>query len=173
MYEKEKKMKQAFTNFLKRFEVNGYSPLSMFNIVLAVIIMIGGYVIYSLTHGSGFGKAQDDKIALIISLIATSISSVLLFIRNLKIKSVPKFILYTILQFVLAIIVAIIYIIVFIFGLLVGGNSSSTSSRKVYSNEEDRYAKANGYFDAQSANEKGFDTSQANNAGFDYTQKRE
>lgn len=168
-------MKQAFSNFLKKFEVNGYSPLSMFNIVLALITLIGGGILYLLFDNFGFNGAFElrgsDRTFLMVSLIATPISFIFLIIRNLKMKSIPKIILYTVLQFALAIIIAIIYLIIFFIGSLLGG-SSTPAPTKTYTDEENQYAKANGFYDAQSANEKGFDTSEANNPGFDYTQKK-
>lgn len=175
-------MKQALTNFLKKFEVNGYSPLSIFNIMLALATIVG--IIFTkdnLARYGGFSELlnfdnpQNDGISIAINALllgASVLCPVILLIRNLKIKSIPKYILYTVLQFVLGVIVGVIYLLILIIGSFFGGSNSS-SKTKTYTNEEDQYAKANGYFDAQSANEKGFDTSQANNAGFDYTQKRD
>ena len=168
-------MKQVFNRFLKKFEVNNYNPFSIFNTVLALITLMGGGILYLLFDNFGFSGAFElrgsDRTFLMVSLIATPISFIFLMIRNLKIKNVPKIILYTILQLVFAIIMAIIFLIVFFIGSLLGGSTTSTTL-KTYSNEEDQYAKANGYFDAASANEKGFDTSVANNPGFDYTEKK-
>lgn len=170
-------MKQAFSNFLKKFEVNGYSPLAMFNIVLALITLIGAGILYLLFDNFGFSGAFDlrgtDKTFLMVALVATPVCFIWLIIRNLKMKSVPKIILYTVLQFVLAIIIAAIYLIVFFFAGLFGGSSSTTQTTKTYTDQENQYAKANGYYDAQTANQQGFSTAEANNPGFDYTQKRD
>ena len=57
-------------------------------------------------------------------------------------------------------------------GMLGINPSSKSTVSKTYSNEENQYAQANGYFDAASANEKGFDTSAANDPGFDCTKKK-
>lgn len=185
-------MKQAFANFLRKFDVEGYSPMSLLNIVLAAIALGGGTFFVVSVGSYGFaGAYQASAGGFIISLLATLISFVLLIIRNLKIKSVPKIVLYTILQFALAF-VALFYILIrgsvymsrYVFGG--GSNSSNSSSDSIslfpsggksssntYTDYEEQYAKANGYVDAQHANNLGFDTSPANTPGFDYTQKRD
>lgn len=185
-------MKQAFAHFLRKFDVDGYSPMSLLNIVLAAITLVGGslFVVYVGSYGfaGAFHAANGgDRFVFIISLIATPVSFVLLIIRNLKIKSVPKIILYTILQFALAFVIVFYFFIRMIIkgtSIFFGsGNSSSSNSSdstplfpsggKKYTDEEEQYAKANGYFDAHAANNLGFDTSPANTPGFDYTQKRD
>ena len=153
----------------------------MLNIMLALFTIIGVYLTYDALSQIGLSEYFDsshysgiDFPIYMLGLVASIICPIVLIIRNLKIKSIPHFIIYTILQFVLAIIVAIIYILFVIIGLLLGGfsNTSNSTSSTTHTYEEDQYAKANGYFDAQSANDKGFDTSQANNPGFDYNQKQ-
>lgn len=163
-------MKQAFNNFLKKFEVNGYNPLSMFNIILALLSLIGGILVGALFSHYGVQGALatlhnngSDKYFLIFGLIATPICFIVLIIRNLKIKSIPKFILYTILQYVSAVIVTIIYIIVFLFGMLLGGSSTTTSNttRKYgadegsYSDLQNQQARAQGYSNGKEAEMSG------------------
>ena len=186
-------MKQAFANFLRKFDVEGYSPMSLLNIVLAAVTLVGVPIVVVFIGKYGFVGAfnSSEKMEFIISLLAAIISFVLLIFRNLKIKSVPKIILYTILQFVIASIIVFYFLIRLIaigtsvfFGRASGTSSSSSSSIKLFpsggissSNEytdyEEQYAKANGYTDAQHANMLGFDTSPANTPGFDYTHKKD
>lgn len=183
-------MKQAFANFLRKFDVEGYSPMSLLNIVLAAVTLVGGAIVVVFVGTYGFAGAfnSSEKMEFIISLLAAIISFALLIIRNLKIKSVPKIILYTILQFVIASIIVFYFLIRLIsigtsvfFGRASGTSSSSSGSIKLfpsggksssggYSDYEEAYAKANGYDNAQQANESGFNTSPANRSGFDYNQ---
>ena len=182
-------MKQAFANFLRKFDVAGYSPMSLLNIVLAAVTLAGGCIVTVFIGTYGFGGAfhSSEGIEFIISLLAAIISLALLIIRNVKIKSVPKIILYTILQFVIAFVMLFYLLIRFVsigtsvfFGRASGTPSGSSSSIKLfpsggikYTDYEEQYARANGYTDAQNANMLGFDTSPANTPGFDYTHKKD
>lgn len=182
-------MKQAFAKFLRKFDVEGYSPMSLLSIVLAAVTLVGGYIVVVFSGAYGFGEAfhSSEKIWFILSLLAAIISFALLIFRNLKIKSVPKIILYTILQYVIAVVMVFYLLIRFIslgtsvfFGRASGVPSSSSGSIKLfpsggkkYTDYEEQYAKANGYTDAQNANMLGFDTSPANTPGFDYSHKKD
>lgn len=98
---------------------------------------------------------------------------ILLVINFLTIKNKFKAIILTLSQLGASVVV-VAAVILIICGLFMGGSSNSTQtvSNKKYTDEENQYAKANGYYDAESANNMGFDTSDANSPGFDYTQKK-
>ncbi len=181
----DRSMIQRINNFLRQFEVNGYKPLAMFNIVLAAITIVSVVVLISMTDFyHGFTEVLDmivdsdetaDRICATLALVGGPVSLVVLFIRNLQMKSVPKFIWYMILQYLLGAVLVAVAIVVIIFLILAsfsGGNTvneeteDTNSGKKKYTDEEERYARAQGYYDAATANQQGLDTSYANMPGF-------
>lgn len=153
----------------------GYDPFGGLNKFLAGVALVGiaygCFIIpYLLTEGfacfSNYRNAKEMGITLLIGTIA----AIILLVRNIRKCSNPAIgILATLLSVVLVIVIVILGLIMSWLGI---DTKKNKGSQKTYTQEEDQYAKANGYFDAQSANEKGFDTSEANNPGFDYTRKK-
>lgn len=153
----------------------GYDPFGGLNKFLAGVALVGiaygCFVIEDiLCYGFAcFSMYPDDKEMGVVLLIGT-IALVILLIQNVRKCSNPAIgILATLLSVAL---VLVIIILGFIMSWLGIDTKKNKGGQKTYSQEEEQYAKANGYFDAQSANEKGFDTSEANNPGFDYTSKK-
>lgn len=100
---------------------------------------------------------------------------VLLVINILTVENKVKAVVFSITQTATSIVLVVIIVLVLLAFFFGGGSRVKEVAGKFMSHtdEEERYAKANGYFDANDANQKGFDTSPANNPGFDYTQKKE
>ena len=164
----------AFVPFKMNFKRSKAPKLSA--IISWVIAIVFGIILAALFFEDGdidtliSGEFMNSQIiaVLIIELIVLLVLNILT--GENKVKAVFYSIGQTGASFAL-----IGYIMLIIITIVFGGGSNLkniTSKMKTYSNEEDQYAKANGYFDAASANEKGFDTSAANNPGFDYTEKK-
>lgn len=144
----------------------GYSAFNIPNIILSTI---SGLLLLSL-YGNIVGGNRMDSAYLLVVIVVSVVSIIIMFVRNLKLGNIVKTILATIICGILGAIVGIIFLIAFF-----TGNSSKISGNlgsKTYSDKENQYAKANGYYDAETANRMGFDTSDANKPGFDYTQKK-
>lgn len=149
----------------------GYTPFNGINKILSVVAFIGLFFVYDVISYGGvgavlqYGNGKQTVFAAALGLIAT----VILLIRNITKCSNPVIgIIASLLGVVLSVLVIALG---FILGWL-GVDTSKVTNNPKYTNEEDLYAKANGYYDAAAANEQGFDTSEAKNPGFDYTQKR-
>ena len=180
---------KVLTNWLKRFEVNGYYPLSMFNIVLGIItwisVITGGISTVELISIEGFGEgmkeafSQDNMYAGFVCLVGIA-SFVFLIVRNLKIGSVPKMIMYILAQLAVSALIVFIAISVIFFkglgsnpdGTPRGGGSSgnsrtaqhadnpksSSDSAYDYTSGQDELARSYGFKDAEDARLHGVDT---------------
>lgn len=92
----------------KFFEINEKNPFSIPNIVLAAISGISiffdcGFFIGVMLPNNIAVQSFTDIAVLIVIILIPVVSTVLLIIRNLKLKSVSKFILHTVIQYALGI----------------------------------------------------------------------
>lgn len=126
--------------------------------------IIGTYT-YFLTDGQFIPLFIGEFIILLVfNLISVKnkVKAVILSISQLAL---------TMLSYLVFMIAVGILIIVFMTGK--GDKVKNVVNRKSYTEEEDIYAKANGFYDAETANASGFSTKEANQPGFDFTKKRE
>lgn len=140
-------------------------------IILVAIMQYRGVSFARIVENIGY---LNNGGSLSINLGLFIIEFILLSVINIRtINNKVLAVIYAFTQCVLSIFIIPAIIITIALFFVAGGNSKviPTTSHQ-YTDEENQYAKANGFYDAQSANEKGFDTSEANNPGFDYTQKR-
>lgn len=130
----EKNMKNAFTilsNWLGRVKVNEYQPLRLLNVFLAVVVVLfggmGGYFTISTMEGMkfvegircAFSEDADFPYAGFFFLVGLVCFAVLIY-RNRKIGSIPKMILYTLLQLVVGAVACFIGLIVITIFLIKG-----------------------------------------------------
>ncbi len=164
----------AFIGFKMNLKRNKAPKLSS---ICSWIVSIGfGVVLFLLFFDSGDIDTllegtflNDEMIPLVIIDFI-----VLLVINILTAENKIKSVIYSVCQ--TAVSIALIgFIILILITVFFGGGSNLKNlvgGTKTYTDEENQYAQANGFYDAASANEKGFDTSEANTPGFDYTQKK-
>ena len=150
---------------------------------LSWIIIIGFGVYYTLVTldgGDPFEAYAEFLAYELDTIIVMSISEfiILLILNMISIKNKVKAVILTIsqvaltlLSFFIALLAVLIIILVFVSGK--GDTVKKVVNRKSYTEQEDIYAKANGFYDAETANASGFSTKEANQPGFDFTKKRE
>lgn len=133
---------------IDKISVNGYNPFGIFNLILAALASGGTAVIYiglgeypSLTF-SDIVKMQDVKICLGVIVV----SSLLLLLRNLiKLKSIPKTIIFTIITLVFGLVICVIGVVALVLGGMFAGTVSGTGS----SNSNNTPVNHNGFTDDQ------------------------
>lgn len=168
-----------------RNKENGYTAFNKLNIIISVVVFALGYLggagvfnsiseygfVQGIAEAFGSGYYKNTGICLIVAIVGL----VILLIRNMKMGSFVKSILFTVISVIVSGIIALILFILYIIIGILGGKGSDFMNKytnNTYTDEEHKYAKANGYYDAESANNMGFDTSDAKRPGFDYTQKK-
>ena len=102
---------------------------------------------------------------------------ILLLINLISVKNKAKAVILSISQLAMSmIIVTAVLCVIAIFLLATatghGDTAKKVINRKTYTEKEDIFAKANGFYDAETANASGFKTAEANQPGFDFTKKK-
>lgn len=179
-------MKTLARAITEKIRVNGYAPFCFFNIFLSlatvILVALGGLGIGNSIEENGFGAGL--KMAFSSSgyykytgfLFVIGLACfVFLIIRNLKMQSVPKIIIFTILQLIISAVVGFVLLILFMLAgtFSSGGSTSSvqnetptntqnkknnTGSAYDYTSGQDELARSYGFTDSEQAKLHGIDT---------------
>lgn len=151
------------------FEINGYKPLGMLNIILALATDgPSAWGIYTITQGEGGAG--------LLCLIGGIVCLAILIIRNLAMQSVPKVIAFTLLQILVGTLAVVFIALSIVYNILEaqdgtttyhtsssnanytsGNTSKNTASGYDYTSGQEELARSYGFASAEEARLNGID----------------
>lgn len=154
--------------------------------ILSWIVMIGFGCMYTIGYSNTLDDYNifstftyflfDSQNDILIPCIVAELVILLIF-NMISVKNKVKAVILTISQIALSMLImtAVLFVVALFLLLTATGHGDTAKkiiSRKSHTEQEDIYAKANGFYDAETANASGFKTAEANQPGFDFTKKK-
>ena len=154
--------------------------------ILSWIVIIGFGCMYTIGYSNTVDDYNifstftyflfDSQNDILIPCIAAELVILLIF-NMISVENKVKAVILTISQLALSMLImtAVLFgVALFLLATATGHGDTAKKviKRKSYTEQEDIYAKANGFYDAETANAHGFKTEEANQSGFDFTKKK-